>query len=150
MSDLRTPPKGSAVTPQLPVVVNNAPNTCQDQSYSETLPKKISSCGKTRCILLIVLCILFIAVIVLIPLFMTGVLSINNKSDVVKKRSTYDPSYYGNLHPFLYPGEREDMGIETDYDVIVVGAGIAGLTAASALQQEGLNVLVLEARASGF
>jgi len=137
----------STVTPPPPVVVNDAKD--QYQNYSESPPPKILSCGKTRCILLITLCILFIAVIVLVPLFLTGVLSINKKADAVKKRSTYDPFYYGNLHPYLYPGEREDMGIMADYDVIVVGAGIAGLTAASALQQEGLNVLVLEARASG-
>jgi hypothetical protein len=150
MTDLSTSPSGNSVcvTPQPTVVVNNAPDTYQHQKFSETPPQKISSSGKTRCILVITLCMLFVAVIVLVPLIMTGVLSIHKKSDAVKKRSTYDPFYYGNLHPYLYPGEKEDMGIETDYDVIVVGAGIAGLTAANALQQEGLNVLVLEARVS--
>jgi monoamine oxidase len=33
-----------------------------------------------------------------------------------------------------------------DYDAIVVGAGLAGLTAARALKAGGLNVIVLEGR----
>ena len=36
-----------------------------------------------------------------------------------------------------------------DADVIVVGAGVAGLTAATAAQQSGLRVVVLEAHAPG-
>ena len=40
------------------------------------------------------------------------------------------------------------MGIAADYDVIVIGAGMAGLAAATSMQKEGLTVLVLEARVS--
>jgi hypothetical protein len=153
MADIRTPPapSGSGLPQQHqhPSMVNVGPNNnYQYQPYSKTPTHNRSrSCSRTWCILLIISCLILIAVVVLVPLFMTGTLSFHKKpSKTVAKRSTYDPFYYGNLHPYLYPGERQDMGIETDYDVIVVGAGIAGLTAASALQQEGLNVLILEAR----
>jgi monoamine oxidase len=43
-------------------------------------------------------------------------------------------------------GGADVVGGEHDVDAIVVGAGVAGLTAARLLQQQGLRVVVLEAR----
>lgn len=86
----------------------------------------------------------------LIPLFATGTITLGKPKTVSSQvRLTYDPVYYGNLHPYLYPNEREKYHVTTDYDVIIVGAGIAGLSAAWVLrQQSNLTVLVLEARVS--
>ena len=136
-----------AASPHPPpvAVVNGHPLYQYQDSYKPRANTR--SCGRVWCISTIILSLIFIVVIVLIPLFLTGVISFK-KPEVVTRRSTYDPFYYGNLHPYLYPGEKESMGIKTDYDVIVVGAGIAGLAAANALMQEGLNVVVLEARVS--
>jgi hypothetical protein len=147
MADIRASP----LPQQHPSAVNKGPphSSYKNKNYFPTHKSRLW--GILRYTLFIVLCLGIIAAIVLIPLFMTGVLSLHpKKSETVAKRSTYDPFYYGNLHPYLFPGEKEDLGIETDYDVIVVGAGIAGLTVASELQLEGLNVLVLEARVRRF
>ena len=97
---------------------------------------------------MIVVLILFTTAAVLIPLFIAGVIPISKKQG--DKRLTYDPYYYGNLHPYLYPTERSSLGINTDYDVIVVGAGISGLATAQAVRRLGLSVVVLEARVCFF
>jgi monoamine oxidase len=63
------------------------------------------------------------------------------------RRVSYDPRYYGDLHPYLYPSERAEYGVTAEWDAVVVGAGLAGLAAARDLLAGGLRkVLVLEAR----
>ena len=108
-----------------------------------------------KCMLTLIALLAVVTAGVLVPLYITGVLSIGSKhknndknGSNTYRRSTYDPFYYGNLHPYLYPKERAEMGIAADYDVIVIGAGMAGLAAATSMQKEGLTVLVLEARVS--
>lgn len=46
-------------------------------------------------------------------------------------------------------GERGYVGKETDFSVVVVGAGVAGLATAASLQRLGLSVTVLERREEG-
>ena len=103
------------------------------------------SCFSFKSIFITVFIVILLAAAVLVPLFLTGVFK-QKKETTTIRRSTYDPVYYGNLHPYLYPGEKDDLGIVTDYDVIVVGAGLSGLATATELLKEGLTVLVLEAR----
>lgn len=59
--------------------------------------------------------------------------------------SAYMPYYQGTMHVYLSKTEMDAMDIAVDYDVIVIGAGLAGLAAANSLQEAGLAVLVVEA-----
>lgn len=100
-----------------------------------------------RCCTFGVIFLIIATAATLIPLFATGTIALGSPAASSQLRLTYDPVYYGNLHPYLYPSEREKYQVTTDYDVIIVGAGIAGLSAAWVLrQQSNLSVLVLEAR----
>lgn len=55
------------------------------------------------------------------------------------------PAFQGVLNPYREPSA---LGAPLTADVIVIGAGVAGLAAARRLAKEGLDVLVLEARVS--
>ena len=62
-------------------------------------------------------------------------------------QQSVDPAFYGNLHPYMTPADRAALGLNaTTADVVVIGAGLAGLAAAQALTQGGMTVLVLESR----
>lgn len=136
---------GPARYPPSPIV--NGPTSNQNPSVYKPTEYKRSG-GTLKCILIIVITLLIAAAGVLVPLYLTGVLKFGKSDPPTIRRATYDPFYYGNIHPYLYPGERSGLGIVTDYDVIVVGAGIAGLATANALMQGGRTVLVIEARVS--
>lgn len=57
------------------------------------------------------------------------------------------PAFQAELHTWLMQVEVAGLlGAATDADVIVIGAGVAGLAAAAALQAQQLRVVVLEAR----
>lgn len=60
--------------------------------------------------------------------------------------SSYLPAYLGALHTYLNGSDLQDRDINVDYDAIVIGAGAAGLAAATTLQAGGLDVLVIEAQ----
>lgn len=60
--------------------------------------------------------------------------------------SAYPPAYYGSLHTYLDITQLASQGMRVDHDVIVIGAGMAGIAAATKLQAAGLSVVVLEAR----
>lgn len=60
-----------------------------------------------------------------------------------------EPAFQAELHSWLLPAEVSSvLGSSTDADVIVIGAGVAGLAAAALLQARQLRVTVLEARVS--
>ena len=43
----------------------------------------------------------------------------------------------------------QQLNLESHYDVVIIGAGVAGLTSAALLAKSGLSVCVLEAGAIG-
>lgn len=55
------------------------------------------------------------------------------------------PAFRATLHPRMLPAEQEALGLSLDADVIVIGAGVAGLQAAVTLSSR-MRVLLLEAR----
>jgi NADPH-dependent 2,4-dienoyl-CoA reductase/sulfur reductase-like enzyme len=54
-------------------------------------------------------------------------------------------AFAADLHPWLLPKELTALGTSPSADVIVVGAGVAGLRAAQVLAVN-MSVLILEAR----
>lgn len=58
------------------------------------------------------------------------------------------PAFSAELHPWLLPSEQAAIEEQLDTDVIIVGAGVAGLKAAQTLAGR-MRVTVLEARVSG-
>ena len=62
--------------------------------------------------------------------------------------SAFPSTYVGALHVCLTSSDLQETETHVDYDVIVIGAGAAGLAAATALQEAGLDVLVIEAQVS--
>lgn len=57
-----------------------------------------------------------------------------------------DPKFKPGLQDPIPPKEVIDSDKEKTYDVIVIGAGIAGLEAAHELNSEGMGVMILETR----
>lgn len=57
-----------------------------------------------------------------------------------------DPKFKPGLQEPIPPKEVIDSDKDKTYDVIVIGAGIAGLEAAHELDSEGMDVMILEAR----
>ncbi len=93
--------------------------------------------------------------VTLIVLWKVGVLSGGNDDDwqplayAQRQRTAAAlPAFSADLHPWLLPSEQAALGLQLDADVIIVGAGVAGLQAALTLPRS-MRVLVLEARVSG-
>lgn len=64
------------------------------------------------------------------------------KNDTFKTSQEFPRSYWkDSVHTPEFPQVSRDM----DVDVVIVGAGISGITSAYVLQNEGLNVAILEA-----
>lgn len=98
-----------------------------------------------------------VAVLILIVVIsaLAGVGTFDQKSSDFGPRNTsslgnnvtYASKYNdGFLHNYLTPLEQTEWGLDTDFDVIVIGAGISGLIAAKKLASEGFNVIILEGR----
>ena len=93
-----------------------------------------------------------IAGITLLVLWKAGVLSGGSEDEwqplAYAQRSraaAAQPAFAAELHPWLLPAEQAALGQQLDADVIIVGAGVAGLRAAEVLATR-MRVLVLEAR----
>lgn len=92
--------------------------------------------------------------ITLLVLWKAGVLSGGSEDEwqplAYAQRSSAaaaQPAFAAELHPWLLPAEQAALGQQLDADVIIVGAGVAGLKAAEVLATR-MRVLVLEARVS--
>lgn len=116
------------------------------------MPERIPLCSKLNnnkwAVVLIGVCIALgvIGGITVGILIAKDIISLNRQVND-RKRVSYNPQFYGDLHPFLNSDERQALGIKTDADVIVIGAGLAGVAAALTLQEFGdLEVIVMEAR----
>lgn len=61
---------------------------------------------------------------------------------------SYASKYVGYLHKYLTKVQRAELDISTDFDVIIIGAGVSGLAAARTLldANRNLKVVVLEGR----
>lgn len=94
--------------------------------------------------------------IALIVLHKRGVLSSSSGADSYtplpyfqrQRNDTAQPAFQSELHPWLLPAEQLALGLRPTVDVIIIGAGMAGLRAAQVLERN-MTVLVLEARVSG-
>jgi len=61
---------------------------------------------------------------------------------------SYASKYEGYLHKYLTKVQRAELDISTDFDVIIIGAGVSGLAAARTLldANRNLKIVVLEGR----
>ena len=89
-------------------------------------------------------CVIVAGVAATTAIILTGALKSNQEKKL--RQVSYDPLYYGNLHPYLPANDLDALNIDVDWDVVIIGAGVAGLAAAETLQKSGLSVLVLEAQ----
>ena len=60
------------------------------------------------------------------------------------EQSDYGPTWYSGVTPL--PAPRTPLNYDLDVDVCVIGAGLAGLTAAREVARRGWSVAVVEAR----